>query len=97
MPNKRIGQITVWGGGGANCSKQIIVQCEKATSIFAFFSAEAIYFTQRDAKASLEKYTDRRVFFVFLPNIHKLCSYSRHRRYSNRILYICEKPGNFPF
>ena len=38
---------------GANCSKQIIVQCEKVTSIFVFFSAEAIVFTLREAKASL--------------------------------------------
>ena len=50
MPNKRISQITVYCGksvkfnnsivpnhsmgGGANCSKQMTVQCEKVTSIF---------------------------------------------------------------
>ena len=44
--------------------------------------------------ASLEKYADRLYFVFFLPNMHKLCAYSCHRRYSNRILYI-RKAGEF--
>ena len=77
--------------GGANCSKQIIVQCEKVTSVFVFFNAEA--FTRHEAKASLENYADRHVFF-FLPNMHKLCAYSLHHRYSNCILFL-QKTGEF--
>ena len=80
---KRIGQITVQGGklakfnnsvvpnnsmGGANCSKQIIVQCKKVTSIFVFFITENL-FTRHEAKASLglaiENYADRCVFCFF--------------------------------
>ena len=76
MPNKCIGQITVWGGKlvkfnnsivpnnsiGANCSKQIIVQCEKVTSIFVFFSAEAIFYLMQ-SQGWLENYVDCHVFF----------------------------------
>ena len=111
MPNKRIGQIIVYGGksvkfnksivlnnskraGGPNCLKQIIVQCEKVTSIFVFFSTKAIFFTRRDVKVSLENYTDRCIFSFFLPNMHKLCAHSCHRRYSNCILYL-RKTGEF--
>ena len=49
-------------GGGANCSKQIIVQCEKFTSIFVFLAPKQ-FFTGREAK---EKYADR-LYFVFFP------------------------------
>ena len=51
-------------GGGANCSKQIIIQCEKVTSKFVGFLAPKQFFTRREAKASLENYADRRVFWV---------------------------------
>ena len=59
VPNKRIGQITVYCGKsvkfnnsivpnnsvrGQIVQNNIIVQCEKVTSIFVFSSAEAILF-----------------------------------------------------
>ena len=74
-------------GGGANYSKQIIVQCEKVTSIFVFLAPKQ-FFTQLEAKASLENYMDRLYFGFFLPNMHTLGAYSFHRIYSNCILYL---------
>ena len=82
-------------GGGANCSKQIIVQCEKITGIFVFLAPKQ-FFTRREAKASLENYVDRLYFGFFLPNMHTLCVYSCHRRYNNRILYLKNR-GIFHF
>ena len=53
----------------SNCSKQIIAQCNvKNHRYVCLFSAEAIFFTQREAKVSLENYADR-LYFVFFGRI----------------------------
>ena len=84
-------------GGGANCSKQIIVQCKKITSIFVFLAPKQ-FFTRREAKpkASLENYADRLYCFFYC----RICINFVHIRVTADIVtafYICEKPGNFPF
>ena len=81
--------------GGANCSKQTLVQCKQITSIFVFLVPKQ-FFTRREAKASLENYADR-LYFGFLC---RTCINFVHIRVIVNIVtafYMCEKPGNFPF
>ena len=66
----------------------------KVTSIFVFFSAEAIFYSARSQAVPRPRKLRRSPCMFFLPNMHKLCAYSRHRRYSNRILYQ-QKTGEF--